>query len=446
MGLGKILDISKNSLAVYRKALDVTSNNISNASNADYSRQTIQFATEKSDGISGMGVKILDIARIRNELVDRQIRSYSSKYSEADARASVLSQVESLVQEPSDSSLNSFLTKFYNSWQQLSVNPSSTAMRLNVVQAGSNLVSKFQGLYQGITEVKSDLAKDLQGKVDTLNYNLGQIQTLNQKIFETTTTGQDAGDLQDQRDKLIDEVSKIVNINVSTNNNGDTSITVGGVYAADRFMHSEFEVYSKNGEISIKAKNSDIQAQLTGGEIFAVTDMYSNTLSGYLDTLDSIANSLVENVNSIHSQGTNLQGESGIDFFSYYREGVIQINDKVIKDVNKIAVSADGTSGNGDVATKIAALKDAKLLNGKSIMDNYTNFVSSIGSDSVLAQQNAEANDLVLTQLQNQRSAISGVSIDEEMTNVIRFQRSYDASAKLIKVADEMLQTLMNMV
>lgn len=446
MGLGKILDISKNSLAVYRKALDVTSNNISNASNADYSRQTVQFATEKSDGVSGMGVKILDVARIRSELIDRQIRSYNSKYSEADTRSSVLSQVESLVQEPSDSSLNSFLNKFYNSWQQLSVNPSSTAMRLNVVQSASNLVSKFQGLYEGITEVKEDLAKDIQGKVDTLNYNLEQIQTLNQKIFEAKTTSQDASDLQDQRDKLIDEVSKIASINVSASNTGDLSITVGGVYAADRFMHSEFEVYSNNGELSIKAKGSDIQAQLTGGEIYAVSDLYSNTLTGYLNSLDSMANSIVENVNSIHNQGTNLQGETGVDFFSYYKDGVIQVNDKILKDVNKIAVSSDGTSGNGEIATKIASLKDAKLLNGKSIMENYTNFVSSIGSDSVLAQQNSEANNLVLTQLQNQRSSNSGVSIDEEMTNVIRFQRSYDASAKLIKVADEMLQTLMNMV
>jgi flagellar hook-associated protein 1 FlgK len=122
------------------------------------------------------------------------------------------------------------------------------------------------------------------------------------------------------------------------------------------------------------------------------------------------------------------------------------MNDKIVKDVNKIAISSDGTTGNGTIATKIAALKDAKLLNDKSIMENYTNFISSIGSDSVLAQQNADANKLVLTQLENQRSATSGVSLDEEMTNVIRFQRSYDASAKLIKVADEMLQTLMNMV
>jgi flagellar hook-associated protein 1 FlgK len=446
MGLGKILDISKNSLAVYRKALDVTSNNIANASNADYSRQTVQFASESSDGISGTGVKILDITRVRNELVDRQIRGYSSKYSEADTRSSILGQVESLVQEPSDSSLNAFLTNFYNSWSELSVNPSSTALRLNVVQSASNLSSKFQGIYQGINQIKDDMVKDLQGKVDTLNYNLGQIQSLNQKIFEAQTSGQDTGALKDQRDKLIDDISGLANVNVTTNTSGDASITVGGIYAADRFVHTEFAVNTKNGELSITPKNSDVQAQLNGGEIYAMTDMYTNTLNQYTDTLDTIANSIMENVNNVHSQGTNLKGETGISFFSDYSDGVLKINDKISKDVNNIAVSADGTTGNGDIATKLASLKDQKLLNGKTIMDNYTNFISGIGSDKALADQNAEANQLVLTQLQNQRSATSGVSLDEEMTNVIRFQRSYDASAKLIKVADELLQSLLDMV
>ena len=446
MGLGKILDISKNSMAVYQRALEVTTNNISNASNPDYSRQSIQFASERSDGLTGSGVKVLDIQRVRNDLIDRQIRSYSSKTYDADMRSSILSQVESLVQEPSDSSLNTFLTKFYNSWQQLSVNPSSTALRLNVVQSATNLVSKFQGLYQGITQIKEDLAKDLQGKVDSLNFNLSQVQVLNQKIFEATTTGQNSGDLKDQRDKLVDEISKLVSVNVTTSDSGDTSITVGGVYAADRYMHSEFEVVSQNGELGIKAKNSDIQAQLNGGEIYAVTDVYSNALSGYMGTLDTIANSLLENVNKVHQTGTNLKGETGVDFFSYYNDGVLQINDKIVKDVNNIAASADGTTGNGSTATQIAALKDAKNLDGKSIIDSYTNFVSGIGSDSALATQNTDANKLVLNQLQNQRSSYSGVSLDEEMTNVIRFQRSYTASAKLVKVADDMIQALINMV
>lgn len=446
MSLGKILDISKNSMAVYRKAIDVTSSNIANASNSDYSRQTVQFASEKSDGITGAGVKIQDVARARNELIDKQLRNYNSQYSEADQRSSVLSQVESLIQEPSDSSINSFLTDFYNSWQQLSVNPSSSALRLNVVQTAQNLSNKFEGVYTGIAQVKDDMIKDLQGKVETLNYDLGQIQDLNRQIFESNTTGQEASGLKDTRDKLVDDISKLANVNVTRNDSGDVSLSVGGIYAADRFSHTEFQISLKDGALSVSAVGSDVPAQLNGGEMFAITDLYSEKLPEYLSTLDSIGNSIVENVNLIHSKGTNLKGETGVDFFSSYNEGKIEINSKIARDVNNIAISSDGTSGNGSLATIIGSLKDSKVLNGQSIMDNYTSFVSTIGSDKVMADQNTSSNKLVLDQLQNQKAAYSGVSLDEEMTNVIRFQRSYDASAKLIKVADEMLQTLLNMV
>jgi len=446
MSLGKILDISKNSLSVYKQALDVTSNNIANASNADYSKQTVILTSERSDGILGSGVKIADVSRAKSDLIDKQLLSYNPKYYEADERSTIISQMESLIQEPSDNGISTYLNNFYNSWTQLATNSSSTALRLSVVQAAGNLTNKFNDVYQGIDEMKGDIVSELKGDVSDLNDNLSQVQELNSKIFAAKTTGQDASDLMDQRDKVVSEISQMANVNVTQNDSGDYVVSVGGVYAADRFSSTAFQVQMNNGELTVGTSDSSTPMQLTSGKMYAMTDMYSNKLPEYQQSLDSIASALVDTVNSIHSTGTNLNGETGVNFFDDYTSGNLKVSNKITKDSNAIAVSSDGTSGNGTLATKIADSKSSKVIDGVSIPDYYNSLVSTIGSDKTLSDQNSAANKLVVDQLTNQKASVTGVSLDEEMTNVIKFQRSYDASAKLIKVADEMLQTLIEMV
>ncbi|MEJ2616712.1 MAG: flagellar basal body rod C-terminal domain-containing protein, partial [Ignavibacteriaceae bacterium] len=174
----------------------------------------------------------------------------------------------------------------------------------------------------------------------------------------------------------------------------------------------------------------------------------SNTIPQYQDNLNNVMNTLVESVNNVHSKGYTNTGspETGINFFDSYQNGVLKINDRILSNNNYIAASSDGTSGNGDIAVSIAGLSSQALINGSTISDSYSNLVSSIGNDKNTSDQQANSGQLILQQLQDQKNSYSGVSIDEEMTNVITFQRSYDASAKLITVADQMLQTVLNLV
>ncbi len=452
MGLGRIFDIAKSSLMAYQGALDVTSHNIANASNENYSRQRVDLSARTPQSLAGMvwgtGVTIDQISRARDQLTDNQIRNNNSKFSDANQRSEVLSQVEALFPEPSDLGISSLINSFFNSWNELSVTPNSDALRTSVVQSAQKLASQVQTVYQGLDEIKGNLLNDAKSKVKDLNNLLKQVQSLNTQISTSSVSGAENNDLLDQRDQVIDELSKLTNINVSYDSSNNAIISVGGVFAADQNTAVQFKIGSVNDTLSITTTDANNVATIKGGELYAITDSYSNYTGKYQDNLNSVMSTLVDSVNSIHSTGytNSASPETGINFFDSYKNGVLKINDNILADNNNIAVSSDGTSGNGNIALKIADLSSQKLLNGSTISDSYSELVSGIGNDKVSANQLADSTQLVLQQLQDQKNSYSGVSIDEEMTNVITYQRSYDASAKLISVADQMLQTLMGLV
>lgn len=458
MGISRVFDIAGRSLSVYQRALDATSHNISNANNTNFTRTKVVLGTERADPIAGgewgTGVKLENIQRIRMNLIDVQNRSYQSRFSYSEKKSSILSQVESLLSEPSDQGLSKLLSNFYGSWDKLASSPNSIPLRANVIQAGQSVVAKIQNVYEGFSQAKIDLKSELDEQVTQLNNNLSTIQSLNRQIFEAKSSNQSVNDLMDQRDKAIDELSKLANITMNYDDQGNANISIGGVFAADGFVHTEFKTDIINGKVAIVTKDGAGRAALDGGELFGITDLYNTVISGYQGKIDQVATNLMNSVNQIHSTGYDLNGNTGVNFFSGYADGVLSINTLIAgnpgtntaSDPSRIAVAKVNQNGNGDLAIQLAQLANKKLINGQSVGEFYSTFISGVGSDKEMADQSATSNQLVLDQLAVQKASFSGVSIDEEMTNMIRFQRSYDASAKVIKIADEMLQTLINMV
>lgn len=448
MAISRLFDISSRSLGVYQRALDVTSHNVANANNPDFARQRVVFGAERSQSIAGgeygAGVKIDEIARIKNDLTDVQIRSYNQKYSDVNKRSMTLGQVESLFSEPSELGLSNLITSFYNSWDELASAPNSTPLRNNVIQATDQLSNKIRSIHEGLGLIKTDLNSEISEKVLEINATIDEIKDLNRQVKSATVTGQSAGDLMDRRDKKIDELSKLVNINVNKDDTGSVSISIGGIFAVDEYSSNKFKMGFQDGKITLTSEDGSVTAMLNGGELYASIDMYNNQITNYLDGIDTLAQNLMDSVNTQHRAGFGLNGSQG-DFFTGYSksEGTLSFN----HDTNLLAASgASGNTGNSANAIAIAKLADAKLINGKSVGEFYNSFISGIGTEKKVNDQSAQSNQLVLDQLNMQKSSYSGVSIDEEMTNVIKFQKSYDASAKLIKVADEMIQTLLNMV
>ena len=188
MGVNKLFDISRSSLAAYQKALAVTSNNIANANNPNYARQRVVLSTEIPDVRTrvafGSGVKLEDIVRVKSNITETQIRTYNQSYSFANKQSSILGQVESLLSEPSELGLSNLMSNFFNSWDELSVNPTSVPLRNNVVQTAQQMSTKLENLYSGMNRIKSDLKGESKDLVQKLNGLTEQIRVLNRQVYE----------------------------------------------------------------------------------------------------------------------------------------------------------------------------------------------------------------------------------------------------------------------
>ena len=452
MSISRTFDIAQSGLATYQEALDVTSNNIANASNPDYSRQraiiTSAPTTQSANIVWGNGAQMQDIQRVRDTLTDTQIRDNNQKYSDNNERDTITGNIQTLFSEPSDTGLSNTITAFYNSWQQLAVTPNSTSLRNNVIQAAQSLSDQVQNINSGLSSVKSDVLSNVNSDLTTLNSDLQQIQDLNKQIFTAQNAGQQPNDLMDSRDKLIDAVSNLANINVTYDSGGSAVISVGGIFAVDRSSATQFSASMVNGKIVIKNSSGTTMSGLSGGELNALTDIFNNKLPSYQSSFDNVVNQIMNGVNSQTSAGYTSTNppQTGVNFFDNYTNGVLSINTQVLNDPNMIAASSDGTSGNGDVAVNIGGLINQKDANGNTVVDNYTTLVSQIGSDKQYASNTAQSYQLLLNQLQTQKQSYSGVSVDEEMSNVLQYQKAYEASAKMMSIANQMIEDLINII
>jgi len=454
MGIGRLFDISVRTMSTYQHALDVAAQNIANAGNADYTRQKVLIATEQTQAGIGMGVKIQDVLRIKNDLIDSQLFKYNSAFSEANKRSESLGFVETIIAEPSDNGLSAYFNEFFNSWDLLSSNSNSIELRSQVIQKAQRLGERFEELMQGFDSVRSKLLKEAGVKTEEINTYLKGIHELNKKIFESEAVGIKASELKDQRDVMIEKLSNLTNVSVTMNDHGSAVVSVGGILAADQNSYNEFAITMQNGKLKLVTANDKTMGPvLNSGEMYAIIDMFSNKIPEYQKQLENLAQTFVDKVNEIHSQGYTLvqngTSTAGIPFFEGIINGKIQINQAILNNPKNIAASdALNNDGNGNIANLIARLADKKLpeLGNQSILETYTTFLNNFGTEKVISDNKIESNQMVIHQLQIQKSSYSGVSIDEEMTNVIRYQRSYEAAAKLIKVVDQMMETLINII
>jgi flagellar hook-associated protein 1 FlgK len=188
-------------------------------------------------------------------------------------------------------------------------------------------------------------------------------------------------------------------------------------------MHSaDFVAEEVNGKLNLKVKDGSYPIVLTGGELNALSNVYSKKIPAYQEKLDTVINSLVEAVNAQHVSGYTITDpqETGLNFFEGYVNGELIINQEILDDPNKIAISADGTEGNGDIALAIAQLTDTKLIGGNTLQESYSSLINDIGNDGMLQNNYTSANQIVLEELDQLKASQSGVSVDEEMTNVLK--------------------------
>ena len=458
------LHIGINALKAQQRALDVTGHNIANANTPGFSRQRAELTTTEpytmpamystaGAGQIGTGVQVSQISRLRDSFIDERVRDTSSNVGEWQQRSNTLREIETILNEPSDEGLRGALDKFWGSLQELHNNPESGAVRAAVRESAEVLTDVFTSLRSQLTEVQKALNGSFQNKVTEVNTTAQKISDLNKLISQVKSRGESPNDLMDQRDLLIDKLSSLANINVSIDSRSRANISIGGFSLVSGTEATELvcvENQSKGGLMEVRWKETNNRLDVDGGEIAGIYASRDDVVAGYIEKLDSIARSLVTEFNKVHQLGVGLNNSTGIKFFSGTDAATIKVSDSITDKehgLNNIAAAlVPNSPGDGGNASKLANVLHSGLLSGNkaTINDFWGGMIAQLGIDGQRAIRMQDGHAAVKDSLEQQRASVSGVSLDEEMSNMIVYQHAYNAAAKLISTESEMLDTLVN--
>jgi flagellar hook-associated protein 1 FlgK len=473
------LEIGKRSILAQQSALNTTGQNIANANTIGYTRQDAVLQPSRSlanpsvtNGTGpmtiGTGVEVSEIRRIRDDYLDVQYRSQQQNAGYWQSKATALSNLENVFNEPSDSGLSMTLDRFYQSMQELSKQSDSLAIRSVVLANGQAVADSFNSISSGIDQNEKELQNQLSGKVNEINSSLKQVAELNSQIALMTANGAQPNDLVDQRDLALDKLSKLISVHTTPGQNGVVILSVGGVALFNGMTAGTFTIDPQTGATMADGK----PVELDGGEVKGLLDTLTGSDSGSIATLRSNVNLVAKaftdsinagqagndarNLDDIQAKSTNSSAPLDQLLFFVDKDDPTQppkdavnmiVNPRLVDSPAKIAAAKSDSIGDGSNASAMANIQHQKMDIGgttTTIGDFYQMIVGKLGTDIQDAQRKSDTADAAVQQVDNRRQSISGVSIDEEMTNMVRFQQAYNAAAKYVSAIDDMLDKLIN--
>jgi flagellar hook-associated protein 1 len=443
-------------LRAFQRALDVTGHNISNVNTTGYSRQSVQFNQADPSHITGInnyfvgnGVSAAAVSRIQDQFLFMRQISASSQGGRLGALSEGLNSVQSIMNEPGGASIGDALDKFYNSWSALGSNPSDSVLRQQVQQAGATLSSRVRAMYSNLQNQSAQVGTQITGSIQQAQNLTETIANMNQQIRSEQASGGMPDDILDSRDQAIQALSQLMPVTVQAQQDGSVMLFSGQMTLVD-----------SEGAATIPTVYDAVAGTLTDGTVtYPVTSgslaglfQTAQNIKSYQSKLDTLANSMRTQFNSIHATGTNALGATGQNFFNDTnpQTGAIDFDiDSAIKaDVRNIATGVSGNPGDGGLALSMSALRDVQItgLGSKTMGSYFSDLVTGVGQDAATAESYAITSDAIMNQIGQQIQSVSGVSIDDEMANMLRFQRSYQAAAKALSVFDQTTEDLLNMI
>lgn len=475
VGLNSAFNIGRKGLNVSLAGLNVTGNNIANVNTEGYSRRRVDISASVPQrlpqGIFGTGVEIDRVTRFRNEVADRQLRRQNEDLGLHEKLEDALRQIETIINEPAESNgIRGMLQQFFDNFHELANDPESGTTREVVRQHALVLTEAFNRIDQQLDILSKDIRLELDDKVGVVNDLANDIADLNTKILVSENIGQAANDLRDERDRKLDELSKLVNLYYKETSNGTMNVSIGGrTLVSNGISLANFilEDYSEGGEIGTRVigETDNVELQVARGELRGLQDVRNEIIPEYKSLLDQLASQFIESVNNLHNRGVGIQGSAAeiphdIDFFTGTDAGNISVASAILESTANIAAAQRrertegndliiyGEPGDNKVALELANLRQTLVFdsNTKSFDDYLSTIIGRLGVETKNEIETVLNAQRVIDNFQNIRDGVSAVSLDEELTNLIRFQRSYQANAKLITTVDELFQTLVNLV
>lgn len=468
------LDMASRAMQAQMTGVDVTGQNLANVSTPGYTRQTVDIQTSPdvstSIGQEGTGANVVAIQQAVNSMLNGQIVTQSSSSGYWTAAQSALQDLQTNLDEflngtastssssssdssTTDTGLSGQLTGLFNAFQAVATSPTSIAARQALVSQAQTLASTFNQVDSQFSATKSSLNTSLSNDVTSANQLLSGIAQLNGQISSAEFSGGTPNDLLDEQQQDLRNLAQLTNIQTSTGSNGTVDVSIDGqsLVSGNKLMDT-LQTYDASGngsgQLLVQTVTGGANLTLTGGSMQGTINARDGELATMQNSINTLASTLITQVNSVNNGGYGLTGTTGAAFFTGTDASNISVNQSLVNDPSLVQASGSATaSGDNSVALKLADLASAAQsgLNNETFGDSYDATVAGLGDALQTANTQVTNQSAVANMLSTQQSSVGGVNIDQEMTNLMGFQRAYEASAELVTTINQMMQTVNNM-
>ena len=449
--LNSNLSMASQALNADTGALSVINNNLANANTQGYSRETVSLSAEALTG-SGQsqvnGVSFGGFASVRNQVLQININQKTSELGSLETQSAAWSQIENAFSgTPGD--LGSSLSNFFSAVSSLSTAPTDPATRQAAFSSASQLVATFHQAASVLTEAQATANGTLSGTVDKINELSSHIAQLDTQLATTRGSGENGGPIQDQRDMLTTQLAQLVGISsTSTSSTPSLATANGSPLVIDGTAYSLQIATGSDGQVRVlDGQGQDITASLTGGSLGGALTMRDQSIPNASLMLNSLASDFASAMNAAQSSGYDQAGNPGQAMFYVPPSGISAAQGLTLSLLSPagLAVSSDGSAGSTGNLKNLLNVSTQALSSGQSPSNTYAALTQSIGIASATVSSSASATSSALKQLTTQQASESGVSVDEETTNLLRFQQAYSAAAEVITTLNSLFSIVLNM-
>jgi flagellar hook-associated protein 1 FlgK len=424
--------------------MSITGQNIANADTDGYVRERAEMgATGPTADVTRLyttahnmtgTVEVTATDRLNDPVVDARARVEHGRSGYYDTKADALSNLETYFDEPSDTGLSEQLNDFWNSWSTVASSPGSDSQSV-LLQKANSVTDTLNELSTNLDTLTQSTAESLTNSVTSIQDAANQVGSLNLSIKIGIASGTPVNNLEDQRDVLLTKLADLGGATAKSESDGTVTVSMGGQTLVSESTAATVSLDGAGTGVTIDGN----EAVFTGGQAQAQSELLSTTLPGYKSQLDGVASSLISMVNTQHEAGQDASGNAGGAFFNGTDAATISV---AITDPTKVAVSAGGGPASLDTSNAQAMSLLGKSTTGPDAA--YRTLVGNVGGDSARATQQSTAQDAVTSNVDTLQSSASGVSYDDEVTNLLSYQRAYQASSRVLTTIDQMLDTLIN--
>jgi len=423
------------SLQAQRVAMDVAGQNIANVSTPGYSRQRVEMT-------AGIGVDVSSIQRLHSGLLGDRARTESARLGDLNVTSAVLTQIEQVFPEPSTSGFQSKLDALWSGFSNVSRDPNNAAARIQVIAQANVLTGWLNDAAEQLTTISTSQSQNLSNLVTSANSYAQQISKLNIAIGLTPEGTSAINALMDQRSFAASQLAEAVGGTYLIDSANKMSVSLGGAAFVGPSNYATLQVATTAGTTSVQWSSNDSTAVVSSCNASGYLTAINTTIPDWRADLDSVAAALASKVNTAQAAGFDLSGNVGAALFTGTTASTIAV---ALTTGSSIAAST--LAPVGGVASLNGSNADAMAALGRSAGgpdELYQNLVVSLGYATQGAAQTAQTVQAFMAGITGQINSESGVNIDEEMANLLTYQRAYEAAARVLTSIDEALDTLIN--